>query len=562
MNRDLPPQPAHSSPAWITGARRWTVPLLAAAALAALWPLHNSAVTFNELDVGIEPGSPPPLTSKPIGGRWEPLAWAALAVEHRLARGHPLGYRVTGAALHAAAAGLLYLLASAVLRKFSARATPVPAVPVSQLPAATSAAVATLLFVVHPLRVDALGWASNQGTIWAAVLLLAVALLYLRPEPRARRAAVACYILSLLFGPSGLLFPFVLPLLDRLAGRAAHWRQRAAWIAPAIVAGGLAVWARLSLAPEQALSWSTLLALAARLFDFNVLHVAVPLNLLPAYEMPTAAWSLGIVTDLLVLAWLAGVALACRRSVLALAGGTYVALLLPGVLRLNAPPALHGALTYMPDLAIAVLLAAGLFRLWLLPAESRAIAVGASIAALLAAGSLGYLSWQRASHWRNQTQLWESAYTARRDALLTLQLARSLHRAEELERAVQLYRPALQLRPDLPPAHAGLIRALLALGRSLEAVTAAGTFVQRYPDLALAHRLLGESLASAGRTADALHAVRRAAERAPRDAEIARLLMRLRLQTDSTAAHASTRPEAQTEAPATRHSNSERPAKE
>jgi Flp pilus assembly protein TadD len=137
-----------------------------------------------------------------VGGYYLPLTMSSLMVDYALG-GRPDDLRAfhrTNLALHLLAAALLVLL---LHRLFGAL-----------LPAA----IAGLLFGLHPLTVEPVAWVGERKTLLAACFALASMLAYV--ESRRRRAwgwtavSVGCFALALLSKPTVAPLPVLLLLVD------------------------------------------------------------------------------------------------------------------------------------------------------------------------------------------------------------------------------------------------------------------------------------------------------------------------------------------------------------
>lgn len=162
----------------------------------------------------------------PADGRdhayYRPLVNASLAIDAQHSDGHPHGYRVTNLALHAAAAGLLYLL----LRCF--------------IEAPGVALFGALVFAVHPALTEAVAWIPGRNdslvTLWGLASWLAL----MRARERAgwgwRLAHLAAWLLALLSKEAAIVWP-----VAYLAH--ARWVDRRAWreAAPTWLVAGWAI---------------------------------------------------------------------------------------------------------------------------------------------------------------------------------------------------------------------------------------------------------------------------------------------------------------------------------
>ncbi|MDX2032173.1 MAG: tetratricopeptide repeat protein [Blastocatellia bacterium] len=92
--------------------------------------------------------------------------------------------------------------------------------------------------------------------------------------------------------------------------------------------------------------------------------------------------------------------------------------------------------------------------------------------------------------------------------------------ARQFEQAIEAYREALKLKPDLPAAHHGLGSVYINLGRNAEALEHLRAAVRLDPENPIAHLNLGINLANLRRGDDAMVELREANRLSPRDARI------------------------------------------
>ena len=132
-------------------------------------------------------------------GHYHPLTWLSYALDYRLWGGlDPRGFHLTSLVFHALNAVLVYMLALGLLRM--AKPDRVRAGPVARH---VGAALAGLLFAVHPLRVESVVWVTERRDVLSVFFLIPCLLCYLRYATARRRAArwyVASLVLLLLLG--------------------------------------------------------------------------------------------------------------------------------------------------------------------------------------------------------------------------------------------------------------------------------------------------------------------------------------------------------------------------
>ena len=175
-------------------------------------------------------------------GHYQPLSWLSLALDHALWGMDPKGYHLTGLLLHAANAAVFYFVALRLLRLAApaGRGEPEAALPLA-------AAFASLCFSLHPLRVEAVVWATERRDTLSGFFYLLTLLYYLKAcspgEDGTRRyrrlaAAAVLYLFSLLSKGIGVSLPAALILLDiyplrRLPAADGDWlsaASRKVWI--------------------------------------------------------------------------------------------------------------------------------------------------------------------------------------------------------------------------------------------------------------------------------------------------------------------------------------------
>lgn len=150
---------------------------------------------------------------------YAPLAWLSVAVIHEFSGLDPFGYHLASLLLHCANSVLLYWLIRMLVREhLGSRLTPG-----QELKFSICCAAGVLFWALHPLRVEAVAWATGLSNSQALFFALLALLAYLRSrhpmQQPARRfgwywAAVVCYLASLLTYPITLGLVVVIPLLD------------------------------------------------------------------------------------------------------------------------------------------------------------------------------------------------------------------------------------------------------------------------------------------------------------------------------------------------------------
>src|SRR5580765_6642394 len=158
---------------------------------------------------------------------YRPVWVLSLAVNHAVWGVRPLGYHLSNVLLHALASGLTAWLVFELTG------------------GAAAAALAGLLFAVHPVHAEAVAWVSARNELLLCVFVLLAFLSYLRmrqgtargatgagaapgPAWRAGAACVAFFAIALLSKETAVLFPALVALHEWTAASGPGARLRAA----------------------------------------------------------------------------------------------------------------------------------------------------------------------------------------------------------------------------------------------------------------------------------------------------------------------------------------------
>ncbi|MBV8880445.1 MAG: tetratricopeptide repeat protein [Planctomycetaceae bacterium] len=341
-----------------------------------------------------------------------PLTWITLGADYVLWGMDARGYHLTSLLFHALNAVLFFHVAEELLR----RARP----ELSGRALACAAAVAALLFAVHPLRAESVAWITERRDVVSGVFFLLTILVYLRaadaapgsPERRRRLALSAgCFALMMLSKAMGMTLPLALLVLDvwplrrypRESARSLVVEKlpHVAVMAGAVVLTWFTQTSVDSIDREAYPPLQSLVQPGLRV-PFYVLKTLVPVGLAPLYHYRPAVgaaelggWAVLIATS--------GAAIALRRRAPAFAAAwlSYLILIAPvsGLLQTGIYYAAD-RYSYLACLPFA-LLGAGLFAALQDRKGAFAVAPAALLLAVLAA-----LSWRQAGYWQDSERLW------------------------------------------------------------------------------------------------------------------------------------------------------------
>jgi tetratricopeptide (TPR) repeat protein len=457
-------------------------------------------------------------------GVYQPLAWLMASVEFAIGGSTPWVYHAGSWLVHAATAGLVYRIAVLLLT------------PRSPHPARVRicAAATALVFAVHPLRVEAVAWASAQGYPLAGAFFAGSVAAYLRAhganpgvgDASRRRwlaASVALGVLACLAKPIAVTLPAILLLLDwyplrrltRRDGTTNHpvsvWIEKLPYAIPAALVAAAAPLARARLGLTGAEPYHPVARAAQALYGlaFYPLKTIAPFGLsvfdpLPSeidpFE-PRFAASAVVVAAVAVGLWIG------RRRAPALAAGALAyAILLAPVLGLvpQGNQLTADRYAYFAGAPLALLIGAALLAAWTRVEAKRTLVIarGAVVAGVLVL--LGALTWQQAETWRDAGTLWRHAASVDPGSfqahtnLGLHHLNRGAH-----DDALREVDEVLRLNPSSATGHFNRGLTLARLGRTDEAIAAYRAGLTINPNDATARSHLAEVLAGRDRFAEA-----------------------------------------------------------
>ncbi len=485
--------------------------LVGAVAIIAHWPaLDAAALTFDDDEYLVRN----PLMQSPswqglgrfwtemarpstVPGYYQPLAMTSLLADVAMG-GRPADLRPfhrTSLALHAINAVLVFVVLSQLLH------APIPA------------AIAAMLFGVHPLAVESICWVGERKTLLATGLALLSISLYLR-HARTRRwptygLSLFFFMLALTAKPSVMTLPFVLLILDvwplrRLDGQALIEKLPFLLIA---ISGAVVAYVSQSntygvTVPGDENAPNPILILAHNI-AFYLKKVAWPTQMSAYYPFPQPL----DMTNGLVLAGVIAIPslliaafATCKRAPTLAAGLAIFAIaLLPAIGLIGFHPVIAADRhLYFPILGLLLPLAA-LFD-WLLRRRFHAMPIVAGLAFVL----LTRQTRQTIGHWHDSISLFSYFVQIAPDSAAPQARLGAAHlTAGKAAAAIPPLMRSLELRPNQPNTLRRLGEAQILMGQAAESVKSLEAAHALRPnsfritrDLAWAHLAVGNADAS------------------------------------------------------------------
>ena len=442
---------------------------------------------------------------QPVGAYYRPLFNVALIVSYRWFGFEVLGWHLASLLLHCVATLLVFLLA----REWGL--------------ALAAAAVAALLFGLHPVHSESVAWISGLPDPLAAVFVLAALVFYEKHRAGGRRrllaASLACFALALLSKEIAIVVPAFLLLRERPVRR-----LRAA--APFVVIALFYLGLRYSV-----LGFISQVEPKARLIPGEQVWLTIPSTLLAYARLLVIPYPLAVTYDhayvttaadrrfwgaaLALIALVAATVKLARASPPArLALAVLILFLLP-VLNLKAfnqdESLVHDRYLYLPSVGFCLLASLALGRL---RDQRTFLAATAGVAAVLF-----FLTARQNRYWHdNEAMVAQALRVAPRRPFLFNYLGAQYFLQNRLPEAERYYRAALQSNPNYYDSLSNLADLYRLQGRNADAAELYRRAIEAGAPYAQLHFNLGAAWIGAGKLAEAEAALLRATKVQPRNA--------------------------------------------
>lgn len=389
--------------------------------------------------------------------------------------------------------------------------------------------LATLLFALHPMRVESVAWISERKDVLYLLFYLLALLQYLRYADIGHKAfyvqALLLFMLSVLSKGQAVTLPAVLLLTDYLRGRS--FTSGRIWLEklPFFFIAGLGAYLAFSsqgsvgyVSSDFPFSFGQQLFFASAGFSLYLLKGFIPFELSAFYAYPYEAqlsrevpaafywYSIPVILYIIlcILIFVKSIKKAAghRLRLLFFALMVFPVGLLP-VLQLFPVGIAYMAdrYSFLPAVGLSLILAMGL--LWLMRKKGRW--QSGLVIALLTVLYYGGYSMQRSNVWQDSLTLWRDVLS-KNDKIATawnnLGKAQKSHKGE-LEAALESYNRAIELDSGHYRAYTNRGNILAAFGRHKEAIGDFNRALQINPREAVLYYNRGLSYAITGNTAAA-----------------------------------------------------------
>jgi tetratricopeptide (TPR) repeat protein len=370
-----------------------------------------------------------------------PLTLLSLQLDHLLGGGSPVAFHLMSLLLHCLNALLVAWLTLLLLRK------------------RYLAAAAGVLFLLHPIGVETVAWASARKDVLSATFLLLACITYVQGIRTGQRRLLLVglfFLFALLSKASVIILPLLLLLIDGREGRRGWgiFREKSPLFALAVVFALIALYGKEhvigALSPLQIL----LLIPKASLFVLGKILLPIKLAIFYPYTAPIVASSPDLLIHGAMLIVLLGVAWRVRKKYPEFLWGFlfFLIALAPNIVNFAKGERLgdiylgSDRFTYVAWIGILIALLAFVDRWIRDPASQRGRIAGVCAGIVMLAFAVQ--SFGQVSVWRNTDSLFINVIGHYPDSQEAHGIvAGSLYAQGRLEEAVQEYATALSIRP-------------------------------------------------------------------------------------------------------------------
>ena len=483
--------------------------------------IHNDFTNWDDLGLVVENPAIRSLsidnlidifTPKP-GKTYQPVRVLSYAIDYSLWKLNPLGYHLGNIALHGFSAVILYLLLASLLNQIRAESS----LESNRL----IALLASLLFAVHPVNVEAVTWISSRKYGLLTFFYFSSLYFYIKNSEKGRHhriyyaLSIVSYVLSLLSSPFSVTLPAILFLYDYCRIRDLNLyniiKSRLLSYLPYLVLSisqFIILWNSFTTTPgpEPAIKshemnniFYTLLTMLRVLYDY-MKNLIFPfwLNNMYVDYTSTSLFEHKVILSLLVIFLLLGILffqVKADNKVNLFCLGWFVLTWLPVSNIIPISTKMADRYLYLPAVGLFLLFSLSVYNIshrWFSRKANQLVTVPLMVFLVF---SLSYLSIDRNRVWANSQTLWEdSLRKAPAYWVPHMKLGLTMAQQGRIEEAISYYRESLRLNPNSVHTHNNLGVVLLERGQIGDAIGHYLTALRLKPDYAETYNNLGVAM--------------------------------------------------------------------
>ncbi len=465
---------------------------------------------------------------------YTPLTMVSHAVDFALWGMNPKGHHLTNLVLHSINSVWVFTLSLLVLGELRKRPGTSDAGPEGP-GMIIGAAVAAVLFAVHPVKVESVGWVSDRKDLLSAFFFLPSLAAYMLYVTRGKNRR--WYLASLLlFGAAVLsktivvVTPVVFLLMDALllkrVSRTSYKNilmEKVPFFLGSIAAGlaamGSASGSDLATGLAEVTAVQRLLYPAYAIF-FYLGHLIFPVDLTPIYELSdlgTMAFS-----SMLFIIVIGSCISAFRKGTYwwVLVWSFYIVAISPTFFGIAAGiQPIADRYTYIPLVSFFILAGGVTQVLWERFRSDRRTLIGFAVAVCALIAVLGTASAEQMTYWRSSESLWRWQLKARPNAFGYNFLGHAMMEEDRDDEAIKAFEHAVLLKPGYVDAYNNLGAAYYKRGMYDEARKTFVRLIEVDPHYMSAYFNLGNVLRKEGKIQEAIVLFERALEEKPKSAQ-------------------------------------------
>jgi len=482
------------------------------------------------------------------GNYYRPLFMVWLLLNFTIFGTNPIGWHLMTVLAHLGVTAMVYWLARRLITANTAVTDQ------GSVSAGLTAAIAAMLFGVHPAHIESVAWVSGVTEPLLALLLIPAFVFYLNARQFAERrnlwiaASLLFFALALLSKETAIVLPAFVFAYEWMSDGVKPWRRATLSTLPYVALSLLYVWVRHAVLsglmfPEATLTLKDMLLTWPSLVWLYLQHLILPVGLGVFYDTPYISHPTLRNFALPLIGCVAAAAVlivASRKSRVAAMASLWLALpLLPPLAAIGLfshVDLAHDRYLYVPSIGFVILVALLLQRIagatspaaagHLSADLSNRVEAGDSpalssparriIPALILAAVCSALTVMQSIPWANNLLLYyRGVQTAPHSALARSHLATEMMARGDLRDALRLYREARDLSPDDWAANFVLGFAYFQAGRYVEAEQPLRDAIRIAPRNGNQYLYLGLALMNLGRLDEAEAAVRQGIAASP-----------------------------------------------
>lgn len=436
---------------------------------------------------------------------YRPLQTISYMLDYHIWGLNPFGYHLTNIILHILVAVLVYLFVSSIMYQVSSKRCSNVLHATCDVQHNFISLITVLLFVVHPIHVEAVTYISGRADILMAIFLLSGLIFFIRGS---LWLSLFSFIFGLLSKELALIFPLLIVLYSFYFKPQAYKHKRLYFLLLFLLSA-LYVYLRLNifpqhafLAPQATVYKNMPFFLSAPILYLRILFFPVNLHMSYTVILPRSIWEAGVIISILGLISLVFLIIAAfrRAKLVSFALIWFLLLLLPhlGVFPLNAYFAEH--FCYLASLGIFFIAAISLAYL-IRKNKSWVFLTAITVMAYGLATVRYNVVWQDpARFYERIIKISPGSFTAYNNLGFVEEERGNYLRAEEY------YLKAVNMKPDFEIAFINLLRAIYLSGKEDAAIAQMNNFLKKHPASYLGWASLGSMFEHSGRFSEAIEA--------------------------------------------------------